>query len=838
MGSPVQARAVIIGAGIVGNAMAWHLAKLGWRDLVLVDKGPLPNPGGSTGHASNFCFPVDGTKEESTCTVETIRQFTELGVFTRCGGMEVARTPERMAELARRQGLATSWGIESRLLTPPEVHEIIPYLDPSVITGGWYTPSAGVVDSLRAGTLMREQAQAMGALTIMARTEVTGIDTVDGRVSAVRTTGGDIETPIVVVACGVWSPRIAAMAGAHIPLVPTVHQFVSVGPVPRFADVPGEQAFPILRDMDSLMYERPNGSQLEIGSYSHRPILWHPDDIPSIEDSVLSPTELPFTTEDFEQSYADALELIPEILGDERVGQQYAINGLLSVTPDWSPVLGESPEVGGLWSVAAVWIKEAPAICETIAQRMTGLPETIDLHAADIARFYPHQRTWEHSIARVSEAFNKFYGIVHPAEQWSTDRGVRLPPMYAAEQALGAVHFEVAGWECPMWYEANAPLVEAYGDRIMHRPHEWDARWWSPITLAEHLALRDRAAIVDATPFALFDVTGPGALAFLERLCVNRIESPIGRTIYTPLLDEAGGVAADLTVLHVGRDRYRVVTGGGMGMRDKQWFTDRLPADGSAQLADLTSAYTAVGVWGPRARDILASMTSADVSNAAFPFAHNRRLDVDGIEVLANRLSYVGELGWELFAPIELGAHLWDAVWAAGQPFGAIAAGWSVIASSARLEKGYRGYGSELSLDYSLVEAGLARKSVKDVPFIGREAYLRQRSEAPAALLCTLTVDSHVSAPGGVPRFMLGREPVLMPDGSPIEDAKGRWSYVTSAGTGPSVGKHLLMAYLPVELAVAGTKLAVQYMGERYPVTVAVAGSTPLFDPEDARLRC
>ena len=311
MGSPVQARAVIIGAGIVGNAMAWHLAKLGWRDLVLVDKGPLPNPGGSTGHASNFCFPVDGTKEESTCTVDSIRQFTELGVFTRCGGMEVARTPERMAELARRQGLATSWGIESRLLSPPEVHEIIPYLDPSVIIGGWYTPSAGVVDSLRAGTLMREAAQAMGALTIMARTEVTGIDTVDGRVSAVRTTGGDIETPVVVVACGVWSPRIAAMAGAHIPLVPTVHQFVSVGPVPRFADVPGEQAFPILRDMDSLMYERPNGSQLEIGSYSHRPILWHPDDIPSIEDSVLSPTELPFTTEDFEQSYADALELSP-----------------------------------------------------------------------------------------------------------------------------------------------------------------------------------------------------------------------------------------------------------------------------------------------------------------------------------------------------------------------------------------------------------------------------------------------------------------------------------------------------------------------------------------------
>jgi len=836
MRSDGRASAVIIGAGIVGNAMAWHLAKLGWRDMVLVDKGPLPNPGGSTGHASNFCFPVDGTKEESSLTVESIRQFTEQGTFTRCGGMEVARTPERMAELARRQGLATSWGIESRLLTPAQVKEIIPYLDETVILGGWYTPSAGVVDSLRAGTLFREAAVDKGALSIRARTEVTGIDVIDGRVAAVRTTSGTIETDTVVVACGVWSPRIAAMAGAHIPLVPTVHQFVSVGPVPRFADVPGEQAYPILRDMDALMYERPNGSQLEIGSYMHRPILMHPDEIPSIEASVLSPTELPITREDFEPAYALAMELVPEILGDERVGEQYAINGLLSVTPDWSPVLGESPEVSGLWSVAAVWIKEAPAICENVARWMTGLPLEIDLHAADIARFYPHQRTWQHSVARVNEAFNKFYGIVHPAEQWASDRGVRLPPMYRAEQALGAVFFEAAGWECPWWYESNAPLVEAYADRVTWRPAEWDARWWSPVTEAEHLAMRERAALVDLTSFAIFDVTGPGALAYLERLCVNRIAVAVGRTVYTPLLDEAGGIVADLTVMRLGRHLFRVVTGGGMGMRDRKWFTDRLPADGSAQLADVTSAWTAVGLWGPRARDILASATGADVSNGALPFATCRSIEVGSLAVLANRLSYVGELGWELYVPIELGAHLWDTLWSAGQPFGVIAAGFSVIVASGRLEKGYRAYGAELDLDHSLVEAGLARAGVKDADFIGREAYLRQRSEPAVAVLCTLTVDDHAPA-GGTPRYMLGREPILTRDGRPVEDVRGRRSYVTSAGAGPNVGKHLLMAYLPSDLAVAGTPLAVQYMGERYPVTVAVAGARPLFDPENERLR-
>ncbi|HEY5434161.1 MAG TPA: FAD-dependent oxidoreductase [Candidatus Limnocylindrales bacterium] len=836
MQSVTRARAVIIGAGIVGNAIAWHLAKLGWRDMVLLDKGPIASPGGSTGHASNFCFPVDGTKEESMLTVDSIRQFKELGVFTECGGMEVARTPERMAELARRQGLGMSWGIESELLTPAQVKAIIPYINETVILGGWYTPSAGVVDALEAGNLFRAKAIALGSVTVMGRTEVTGIDVVDGRVAAVRTTAGVVETDTVVVACGVWSPRIAAMAGAHIPLVPAVHQMVSVGPVPQFGDIPGQLRFPILRDMDALMYERPNASDIEIGSYLHRPILVHPDDIPSIEASALSPTELPFTQEDFEPAYALALEIIPEVLGDESVHERYAINGLLSVTPDWSPVLGESPEVGGLWSVAAVWIKEAPATTENVARWMTGLPLQIDLHAADIARFYPHQRTWEHSVARVNEAFNKFYGIVHPAEQWASDRGVRLPPMYEREKALDAVFYEIAGWECPMWYESNAPLVAAYGDRIAPRPAEWDARWWSPIITAEHLALRERAGIVDLTTLAIFDVSGPGSLACLERLCVNRVESAIGRTVYTPLLDENGGIVADLTVMHVAKDLYRVVTGGGMGMRDRKWFTDHLPDDGTAQLTDVTSAWTAVGVWGPRARDILASVTSADVSNGAFPFGACRSLDVGGVPVLANRISYVGELGWELYAPIELGEHLWDVVVGAGWAFGAVPVGMGVLFSSGRLEKGYRAYGAELDLDHNLVEAGLARPKVKEADFIGKAAYLRQRSEPPVARLCTLTVDDHASV-SGVARYMLGREPILTRDGRPVADAHGRRSYVTSAGAGPSLGRYLLMAYLPTELAVEGTGLAVQYMGERYPVTVAAVGATPLFDPHDERLR-
>ena len=308
---PDRAKVVVIGAGIVGNSVAYHLALAGWRDIVLLDKGTLPNPGGSTGHASNFIYLTDHSKEMTAFTLESVRQYKELGVFTQSGGIEVARTPERMEELKRRMASSKSWGIDSELLTPAQVKELVPYLDDSVILGGFHTPGVGVVDSLRAGTLMRERAQELGALTIGAGVEVTGIDVELGRVRRVRTDAGDIEADVVVIACGVWSPRIARMAGASIPLTPAVHQMISVGPVPRFADTVGEITFPIVRDMDTNMYERQHGGDLEVGSYAHRTIHIDPDEIPSIAASKLSPTELPFTQEDFELQMEQALELSP-----------------------------------------------------------------------------------------------------------------------------------------------------------------------------------------------------------------------------------------------------------------------------------------------------------------------------------------------------------------------------------------------------------------------------------------------------------------------------------------------------------------------------------------------
>ncbi|HET9656900.1 MAG TPA: FAD-dependent oxidoreductase [Kineosporiaceae bacterium] len=833
---PGHARAVVIGSGIVGNSLAYHLARLGWRDLVQIDKGPLPNPGGSTGHASNFIYPVDHSREMTDLTLDSMRQYSELGVFTESGGFEVARSAERMQELTRRITSAKAWGIDAEIVDPAFVHGLLPFLDPGVIVGAFWTPGVGVVESVRAGTIMRERAVAMGALTTHANIEVLGIDVENGRVKRIRTSAGDIETETVVVACGVWSPKIAGMAGAHIPLTPAVHQMISVGPVPQFADTVGEISFPIVRDMDTFCYERQHGGDMEVGSYAHRPILWDPEDIPSIEQSTLSPTELPFTSEDFDPQLEQALELMPDILGNPQVGIRYAINGLLSLTPDGYPILGESPEVGGLWSAAAVWVKEGPGVGRLVAEWMVEGESEIDPHHSDIARFYPHQRTRHHVKARTREAFNKTYGIVHPGEQWASNRNVRLSPMNARERELGAVFFETAGWERPMWYASNESLLGEYGDRVMPREAEWDSRWWSPIINAEHLAMRDRAGVVDLSAFAIFDVVGPRALEAVQRIAVQNLDVRIGRVVYTPVLTPSGGFKADLTVMRLAHDRFRVVTGGITGNIDRKWFADHLPAGGGAEVVDQTSAFTTVGLWGPRARDILGSLTADDISHQGFPFGTCRTVEAGGQLVLASRISYVGELGWELYVPTETGGLLFDRLLEAGKPHGAVPVGIGVYGTTGRLEKGYRAHGNELDGEHTIVEAGMQRPTVKDADFIGRDAYLKHRAGEPAAILCTLTVDDHTSSTG-VKRYMLGTEPVLTAEGAPIVDARGRRSYTTSAGSAPSLGAHLLMTYLPPEYAVEGTGLRVEYLGEQYPVTVAVAGSTPLFDPDNERIR-
>lgn len=849
---PDRAQAVVIGAGIVGSSVVRHLAELGWGDILLLDKGPLPEPGGSTDHASNFVFPVDHSKEITELTLDSLHQYADLDVLTQCGGIEVARTPERHQELQRRMTSAQAWGVEAELISPSRIRELVPWIREELLLSGFHTPTGAIVDAVRAGELMRDRALQLSALTIADHTEVTGIE-VDqgsgGRVRAVHTTGGTVQAEHVVVASGVWSPQVAALAGATIPLVSAVHQMIDLGPIPELAATGGWITFPLVRDMDARMYARQRGAELELGSYAHRPILHEPEQIPPLgAPGQHSPTQMPFTAEDFVPQLAHARQLYPELLGSERQGSErssaesgregvevtHAINGLLSLTPDGSPVLGETAEVSRLWSAAAVWIKEGPGAGRALAEMMTEGASEIDVHGADITRFAPHAKTRGHVRARAAEGFPKVYGIAHPREQWASARPARTSPFLPRQEALGAEFFEVAGWERPQWYAANAPLVHTYRDRIDHRMHEWDTHWWSPIIEAEHMAMREHAAMFDLSAFGVFDITGPGALDYTQYMAVANADRPVGRVIYTPLLDARGGFRSDLTILRLEEQHFRVITGAADAARDLAWFRRHLPADGSVSLQDLTSATCAVGIWGPRAREIVAGLTDHDVSHEGFGFGRARHVELAGLPALMVRISYVGDLGWEIHLPTEHGLPLWDALWEAGRPHGLVAAGAGVYGTTGRLEKAHRLFGAELAPDRDPVEAGLALTKVKDATFIGRDAYLSARAHQPAAVLCTLAL----TGPGGAgPRFPSGNEPVLDSHGAPLLDARGRRSYVTSAGPAPALGQYLMLAYLPPERAAAGSALRVGYLGDQLPAEVIAVGRTPPFDPDHTRVK-
>ncbi|MDW3216538.1 MAG: FAD-dependent oxidoreductase [Ilumatobacteraceae bacterium] len=838
---PSTARCVIIGAGIVGNCLAGHLARLGWTDLVLLDKGPLPNPGGSTGHASNFIFPVDHNKEMALLGVQSADQYRAAERSVDCGGIEVARSQERMDEFQRRMTSAAAWGVDAELLTPAEVKELVPFINDDVILGGFYCPSVSVVDSLDTGTLFRNEAIERTGMQVFANTEVLDVETDDEpgtglrKVTAVVTDRGRIEAEYVVIACGVWSNRIANMAGATIPLVPAVHQMADVGPMDVLVETNSEIGYPIVRDMDTFCYERQSAGSMEVGSYAHRPILHHPDDIPSNEEAALSPTEMPFTQDDFDDQMEQAIELM-DMLGDAEI--KYAINGLLSLTPDAMPCLGETAEVRNLWSAAAVWVKEGPGMAQVVAEWMTyGYPRVIDAHGADIARFYDQERNDEHIWARAEEHFNKTYGIVHPAEQWEGRRNLQVSPLFSRQEALGAFFFQARTWERPQWYESNADLIERYD--VAQREVEWDNRWWSPITVGEHLNMRSNCGLVDLSAFQIFQLTGPGAVEFADYLSVNKI-GPVGRATYTPWLTPDGGFHSDLTMQRVADDTVNVVTGVFDGGRDLHWIRKHMPKDGSVTVTDKTLEFSTLGLWGPKAPAVLGRLTDADLSHDGSPYGSIVKVRIacgdETIDAALFRISYVGDTGWEIYVDWDDAPKLWDALMAAGAEHGIRPTGGGVYGTSGRLEKGYRLQGAELESEYNPLEAGLARPKVKAADFIGKEAYLaaRERGE-PEVHMCSLTVEDQTDAQGRTRWMQGGNEPICDLDGNVIFDSHGRVARVTSAGFGPSVGKHLLMAYLPAAFAAPGTDLQVMYMNELFPVKVV--GTDGPFDPDNTRLK-
>jgi dimethylglycine oxidase len=813
---PESARAVIIGGGVAGTSVAYHLAQQGWTDMVLVDQGPLWETGGSTSHAPGLVFALNASPTMTRLAQDTIALLGALELdgqpcFHAVGGLEVATTQERWAELDRRYGRARSFGVPAALLDPAEVRALIALIDAERVLGALHTPTDGIAKALRAAAAMA--AGAGEALQAFGDCPVTGIERAGGRVRAVHTAAGVVRTESVVLAAGIWGPRVAALAGLRVPLVPVEHQYALTAPLPELAGQTAEVRHPILRHQDHSMYFRQQGDAYGIGNYRHEPRLVEPEAIREPAASEEQPSILDFVEEDFAAARAEAARLLPAV---GRAALARAFNGLMSFTPDGFPLLGETADVRGLWLAEAIWVTHAGGCGRALAELMTHGDVHLDLHECDPRRFDAHGLSRTYARARGAQQYREVYDVIHPRQQSEQARGLRRTPFYEREVALGAAFFESAGWERPQWFEANAPLADA---DATPRRSDWSARYWSPTVAAEHVACREHVGLFDLTPFTKVQVSGRGALGYLQYLAANEVDRPPGTIVYTAMLAPRAGIMCDLTVTRIDEERFWVVTGGAVGRHDIAWLSHNLPDDGSVHLDERTSGLCCVGLWGPRARDVLAAVTEDDVSNEAFAYMTARDLHIGCVPVRALRISYVGELGWEIYAPTEFAATLWDTLWSAGEPLGIAACGGAAY-DSLRLEKGYRLWGQDIDEEHNPYEAGLgwAVKLAKG-PFLGAQAAARIKEQGVTRRLRCMVADDPT-------QVLLGKEPIL--------DAETAVGWVTSAGYGASVGESILYGYLPLSHADVGTTLGVYADGRTHAVTVV---SEPRFDPENARLR-
>jgi len=808
-----KARLVIIGAGIVGCSAAYHLVKKGWRDIVVVDQNQLYETGGSTSHAPGLVFQTNSSKmmtEFAKYTVELLNGLhtVQKPTFYQVGSIEVAYTKARLAELHRRRGFLTAYGVEGHVISPAEVTGLIPLIDPGVIQGGYYVPSDGDAKAVNAVEELARLASTGGAAKFYGDIKVTDVEfeTANGQIKAVITPKGRIETEMVLLCTNIWAPVLGDKVGLKIPLMAVEHLYAITTPLPELAGETREIVHPILRHQDHAMYYRQHYDAYGIGSYQHDPLL--------VDPHTLAGTAMrDFTPEHFKAAWHSTTELMPPI---KQADLARKFNGMFAFTIDGMPILGEAQGLKGFWTAVGVWVTHSGGVGRAIAEWMTGGVSSIDLREADVNRFHGHAKTKAYIQARCYTQYDEVYDIIHPLQQMAKPRHIRLSPFYPRLQAQEAVFFESAGWERAQWCAKNEALAEQY--EVPAR-QGWAAMQWSPVQGAEHLATREHVALYDLTAFTKIEVSGPGALAFLEYMAANRIDRPLGKVVYTALLNQNGGIKCDLTITRIAPDKFIVLTGGTTGPLDLAWLHQHAPADGSVHITDVTSQYCAIGLWGPKAREVLQAVCEDDVSNGAFPYFTAKSIMIDTVPALALRVSYVGELGWEIYARTEYGLRLWDTLWQAGQAHQIVTGGFGAF-DSLRLEKGYRSWGADIHTEYNPYEAGLGwAVQLNKGEFLGKEALLKLKEAGLSRKLCCLTFDD----PGAM---ALGKEPILA--------GNKTLGYVTSANYGYSVGKHILYGYLPIEYAAAGTQVEVEFFGARYKATVT---NEPLYDPKGEKLK-
>ncbi len=811
-----DAQAVIIGGGIVGCSIAYHLALRGWRDVVLLESADLTS--GSTWHAAGLVGQLRGSASLTRIMMYSTELYARLAQDTGhdpewrpVGSLRLASSPLRMEENLRQAAMARTFGLPVEVLTPREAVARFPLMSDQDVVGAVFMPTDGRVDGSGVTAALARGARAHG-VEILTQTPVTAIAVKHGRVNAVVTERGTIRSPVVVNAAGMWADQIGRMVGVKVPIIPMQHQYLLTRPIEGT-----HRDLPVLRDPDLRVYCREEVRGLIIGGFEAHPEPWAVERVPLDFHHRLLPPNWPI----FEAVAVNAARRVPAF---EVAGITKVINGPEAFTPDGEFIMGEAPGVRGFFVAAgfcAYGIAAAGGVGKVLAEWIVEGQPSLDVWRMDIRRFGPQYAHASHTRERSIEAYARRYGAVGlPFEEWETARRFRLSPLHPRLVDLGAVLGEKGGWERPNWFASNE---RSSTDGAVAPPPWAPAGWarhnWSPAIAVEHRATREAAGLFDFTSFSKIEVEGPGALRLLQWLTDNQMDKPVGSVTYTQMLNPRGGIEADLTVTRLGSERFFIITGSAFGGHDMDWIRRHAPRDGAVTVRDVTTELACIGLWGPRAREILQQMTTDDVSNAAFPYMTWREVTVAGVQARTLRVTYVGELGWEIYVAPDQALRVWDALWEAGGPFGLLPVGYRAV-DSLRLEKGYRYWSADITPEYSPYESGqgFCVKLDKD-DFQGREALLRQRSDGLVRKLCCLVLAE--------PRAVaFGNEPVFERDRVV--------SRVTSGGYGYSVKESIAYAYLPPDVQAIGTSVAIEVDGRHIPAAVQ---RDPRFDATNSRIK-
>ena len=802
-----SARVVIIGGGIIGCSVAYHLTKMGWTDTVIIEKGELTS--GSTWHAAGLVGQFRNDRNLTRMLQYSVSLYDELeketGLNTgwkQTGCLHLAKTKERMYELKGGATTARSFGLEMNIITPREAYDLCPIISYEDLVGAAFMPTDGQADPAGITLALAKGARNRGA-EFYERTLVTGFDIEKNRVKAVKTDKGDIKCEIVVNCSGMWGYQIGQLMGVNVPLVPFQHQFLVteiIEGMPR--DIP------TIRDKDNLIYYKEEVGGLVMGGYERNGIPWATTGVPNDFISQLLDPDF----EHFETLSEPSMIRTPCL---ESAGIARMVNGPEAFTTDGDAIMGPAPELENCFVAAgfnAFGIAAGGGAGRMMAEWIIDGEPSLNIWPLDIRRFGPYHQSRKYCVDRTAESYGKHYTIHWPFEENDSARGVRRSPLYQILKEKGAVYGAKYGWERANWFAPDG--VEPKDELSFGVPN------WFEHVGAEHKAARESVVLIDQTPFSKLEVEGPKALEFLNYMAANEIDKPVGSVTYTQLCNERGTVESDLTIARIEDQKFLIVTGTAFGLHDSEWIKKFMPKDGSVFLRNVSSAYAVINVIGPNSRKLLQKVSPDDVTNSNFKFSACKHLTVGYAPVIAFRVTYVGELGYELYIPTEYACHVYDLLWEAGQEYAVKNAGYRVI-DTLHFEKGFCYWGAELTPEYTPYDAGLGFcVKLNKERFIGKQALSEIKERGTTLKLCTFT--------------LLTDEPIMMRGSEPILHKGNVLGVTSSAGYGFTVGKTICYGYIPKDQADHGDEYEIEAFKQIY--KARIEKNRALYDPKREKI--